>query len=50
MILVGTAGRQRKKRLASLGFVKAYWEETYIQEDMIPDSDTFNNLNISFFF
>lgn len=49
MILVGTAGRQRRKRSASLGFVKAYWKETYIQENMILGSDTSDNLNISFF-
>lgn len=47
MILVGAAGRQRRKPPASLGFVKADCKETYSQENMIQHNDTPDNLNIS---
>lgn len=49
MILVGTDREAKEKSDWPHGFVKAYWEETYIQEDMIPDSDTFLIISIFLF-
>jgi hypothetical protein len=50
MILVGAAGKQRREQLASFGFVKAFWEESSVQENMILDCDRPDHLNISFSF